>query len=140
VVLDEAGLESALDTYLPTFEKRTGIEVEYEKAGESRTFDHSVAIHVYRVLQEALNNVARHSQSKHAGVRLTFAPDSVVLEVEDDGIGFQHSNGTLGMGLISMRERAEIVKGRIEFLDRSGGGALIRLTVPVSEEDALERA
>jgi signal transduction histidine kinase len=140
VVLDEAGLESALDTYLPTFEKRTGIEVEYEKAGESRTFDHSVAIHVYRVLQEALNNVARHSQSKHAGVRLTFAPDSVVLEVEDDGIGFQHSNGTLGMGLISMRERAEIVKGRIEFLDRTGGGALIRLTVPVSEEDALERA
>jgi signal transduction histidine kinase len=140
VVLDEAGLESALDTYLPTFEKRTGIEVEYEKAGESRTFDHSVAIHVYRVLQEALNNVARHSQSKHAGVRLTFSPDSVVLEVEDDGIGFQHSNGNLGMGLISMRERAEIVKGRIEFLDRNGGGALIRLTVPVSEEDALERA
>ncbi len=140
VVLDEAGLESALDNYLSTFEKRTGIVVDYEKAGESRTVDESVAIHIYRVLQEALNNVARHSQSKHAGVRLKFSPNAVVLEVDDDGIGFQRSNGNLGMGLISMRERAEIVNGCIEFLDRSGGGALIRLTVPVAAEEAHERA
>jgi signal transduction histidine kinase len=139
VVLDEAGFESALDTYLPTFEKRTGIEVAYKKVGESRALDQRVAIQVYRVLQEALNNVARHSKSKHAGVRLTFSPDLVVLEVEDHGIGFQRSDAK-GMGLISMRERAETVNGHIEFLDRGGGGALVRLTVPVSEEDALERA
>jgi signal transduction histidine kinase len=140
VVLDEAGIESALDTYLPIFEKRTGIQVAYEKAGESRTVDQHVAIHMYRVLQEALNNVARHSHGRHAGVRLKFLSESVVLEVEDDGIGFQRSDGNQGMGLISMRERAEIVNGRIEFLDRGGGGALIRLTVPVSAEETHERA
>src|SRR5579872_6177673 len=115
VVLDERGLESAVDTYLPIFQKRTGIDVAYEKTGESREVDQRVAIHVYRVLQEALNNVARHSQSKHAGVRLNFASEALVLEVEDDGIGFERSHRGKGMGLISMRERAEIVSGRIEF-------------------------
>ena len=57
-------------------------------------------------------------------------PESVVLEVEDDGVGFpEHRRGT-GMGLVSMRERAELVNGQIEFLDGEGGGALVRLTVP----------
>jgi len=132
VVLDEAGLESALDSYLPNFEKRTGIKVHYEKTGEIGAMDKQVAIHLYRVLQEALNNVARHSQSAQADVRLRFAPGSVVLEVEDEGIGFRGRGDTPGMGLVSMRERAELVNGRVEFLDGEGGGALIRLTVQMS--------
>ena len=132
VVLEQEGLESALDTYLPMFEKRTGIGIHYEKTGESRTVDALVAIHLYRVLQEALNNVARHSRSTHANVRLCFSPEAVVLEVEDDGIGFKQTTAVRGMGLVSMRERAEMMKGRIEFLGASGGGALVRLTVPVS--------
>jgi signal transduction histidine kinase len=132
VVLEEAGLESALDTYIPAFEKRTGIGIRYEKIGESGVVDGRVAIHLYRVLQEALNNVARHSRSSHADVRLSFSPASVVLEVEDDGVGFKQSTEVQGMGLVSMRERAEIVNGRIEFLDGHNGGALVRLTVPVT--------
>jgi signal transduction histidine kinase len=132
VVLEEEGLESALDTYLPMFEKRTGIGIHYEKTGESRAVDALVAIHLYRVLQEALNNVARHSRSTHANVRLCFSPDAVVLEVEDDGIGFKQTTAVRGMGLVSMRERAEMMKGRIEFLVAASGGALVRLTVPVS--------
>ena len=61
VVLDDAGFEGAVDGYLPAFEKQTGIAVQYEKDGISRELDRGVAIHLYRVLQEALNNVARHS-------------------------------------------------------------------------------
>jgi signal transduction histidine kinase len=72
VVLDEVGLESALDVYLPEFEKQTGIEVRYEKTGEGRELDRELSIHLYRVTQEALNNVARHSNSKSAAVRLRF--------------------------------------------------------------------
>jgi signal transduction histidine kinase len=90
-----------------------------------------VAIHLYRVLQEALNNVARHSQSTSARVCLNYLPGTVVLEVQDCGIGFGKREGK-GMGLISMRERAELVNGRVEFLEVEGGGALIRMTVPLT--------
>ncbi len=130
VVLDDAGLEGALNLYLPGFEKQTGIAVHYEKDGESRVVDRDVAIHVYRVLQEALNNVARHSKSAEADVRLRFGADALVLEVEDHGVGFGQQKEGRGMGLTSMRERAELIHGKIEFLRQNGGGALVRLTVP----------
>ena len=83
VILDEIGFEGALDQYLPGFQKQTGIEVHYEKSGAGRELDRGVAIHLYRVMQEALNNIAKHSQSKKASVRLRYLPDTVVLEVED---------------------------------------------------------
>jgi signal transduction histidine kinase len=129
VVLDDAGFEGAVDAYLPRYERQTGIAIRYEKSGTGRELDRGIAIHLYRVLQESLNNVARHSKSKTAAVRLSFLPDSVVLEVEDEGVGFGTRDGQ-GMGLVSMRERAELVNGQVEFLSREGGGALVRLTVP----------
>jgi signal transduction histidine kinase len=63
VILDEIGFEGSLEQYLPSFEKQTGIAVRYEKSGTPRELDRGVAIHLYRVMQEALNNIARHSQS-----------------------------------------------------------------------------
>jgi signal transduction histidine kinase len=132
VILDEIGLESALDVYLPGFEKQTGIAITYEKSGPARELGREVSIHLYRVLQEALTNVARHSGSQHAAVRLQFAADSVKLEVQDDGAGFRN-NRQSGLGLVSMRERAELMNGHIEYLAGSGGGALVRMTVPLRE-------
>jgi signal transduction histidine kinase len=136
VILEEAGLEAALNAHLPLFEKQMGIEIRYQAEGEGTALDRNVAIHLYRVLQEALNNVARHSRSKHAAVRLRYAPDSVVLEIEDDGVGFGKLQPAHGMGLVSMRERAELVNGRLELLEGNGGGALVRLTVPIVAEEA----
>jgi signal transduction histidine kinase len=136
VILEEAGLEAALHEHLPLFEKQMGIEIRYETHGEPRALDRSVAIHVYRVLQESLNNVARHSRSAHAAVRLRYSPEALVLEVEDAGIGFGHLQNSHGMGLISMRERAGLVNGRLELLSREGGGALVRLSVPIIPEEA----
>jgi signal transduction histidine kinase len=135
VMLDETGFENAVDVYLPDFGKQTGIEIQYKKTGPSRELDRTVSIHLYRVLQEALNNVVRHSGSAHAAVRLRFVPAAVVLEVEDAGVGFRDMDRQ-GMGLISMRERAELVNGHIEFLEREGGGALVRITVPMAAEEA----
>jgi signal transduction histidine kinase len=135
VVLDEAGLESALDVYLPAFERQNGISIRYEKTGASRELDREISIHLYRVMQEALTNVARHAGSGSAAVRLLFQPDRVTLEIEDDGVGFGPKHGR-GMGLISMRERAELVNGGIEFLPGRNGGALVRVTAPVVGEEA----
>jgi len=136
VVLDDDGLEGALNVYLPGFERRTGIEVHYEKDGASQEMEPEVAVHLYRILQEALNNVARHSQSAHATVRLRFQESAVVLEVQDEGVGFQGFKPNRGMGLTSMRERAELLNGQIEFLENGGGGALVRLTVPLDSQEA----
>jgi two-component system sensor histidine kinase UhpB len=135
VVLDEAGLESALDVYLPTFERQTGIEVRYEKTGEGKELDRELSIHLYRVMQEALNNVARHSQSKKAAVRLRFLAEAIVLEVQDEGVGFKEQF-TQGLGLISMRERAGLVNGTIEFAKGNPGGVLVRVTVPMTPQAA----
>lgn len=134
IVLEEAGLESALEGYLATFEHRTGIAVRYLKAGGGCLIPREVGIHVYRVVQEALNNVARHSGCRRAEVRLTLAPQRVRVEIEDEGVGFG-SRGKDGLGLVSMRERTDIVGGTIEFVEGARGGALVRLTVPVLVEE-----
>ena len=134
VMLEEVGFESAVDTYIPIFERRTGITVRYIKTGASHEISRETSIHLYRVLQEALNNVARHSGSKQAEVRLDCAPARVTLAIEDGGRGFGDSQRS-GLGLISMRERAELAGGEIEFLPGAAGGALVRISVPVSEQE-----
>jgi signal transduction histidine kinase len=139
VILDEVGFESALEAWLPSFEKQTGIEVRYDKRGEGCELDREVSIHLYRVLQEALNNVARHSNSKCADVRLRFLPQAVVLEIEDEGIGFQKKDAR-GLGLVSMRERAGLVNGAIEFAAGERGGALVRVTIPLAAPSAMKQA
>ena len=134
VILDEVGLESALDVYLPTFQKQTGMDVRFEKSGTVRQLNRDVSIHLYRVVQEALNNVVKHSKAESALVKLQFYSNSVVLEVEDGGVGFG-AKATGGMGLISMSERAELVNGHIEFLQGRNGGALVRVSVPAAPEE-----
>jgi signal transduction histidine kinase len=131
-VIEEAGLETALRQHLPVFEKQMGIHIDYESSGGGPVLEQTVAIHMYRVLQEALNNVARHSKSARAAVRLRYSAECVVLEVEDGGVGFDSATRTRGMGLVSMRERAGLVHGRLELLHPDGGGLLVRLTVPLT--------
>ncbi len=131
VMLEEIGFEGALDQYLADFQKQTGIGVSYEKSGATRELEGCVAIHVYRVMQEALTNVAKHSQAKRAAVRLRYLPGCVVLEVEDDGVGIGGSHKS-GLGLVSMRERAGLVNGVLQLENCNSGGALVRLTVPAS--------
>ena len=135
-VLDDGGLEKAIDWYLPVFEKQTGIKVRYEKKGDGPAITDRVAIHVYRVLQEALNNLARHSGSTQAVVRLAFPPGRLSLEVEDRGAGMPESpnGGTRkGIGMTAMRERAELLQGTFEVLRPGDGGTLVRLDVPLKD-------
>jgi len=134
VMLDEAGLESTLDWYLPTVERQAGIDISYEKSGEPFPVEGNAAVQIYRVLQEALNNVTRHSGARQAWVRLRFQPQGLELEVEDRGKGFVAGGTRQGIGLVAMRERAELLGGNIEFVTPAAGGTLVRLTVP------LERA
>ena len=113
VLLEEAGLESTLDWYIPTVERQTGLVLHYEKSGAAFPVETAAGVQVYRVLQEALNNVTRHSGAKEAWVRLRFQPEELELEVEDHGKGFVPATGQPGIGLVAMRERAEILGGTV---------------------------
>src|ERR1700692_1476507 len=127
VMLEETGLENTLDWYLPVVERQAGVRVFYEKSGESFSVKGDAAIHVYRVVQEALNNVTRHSGAREAWVRLRYLPRTLELEVEDHGSGFVAQSAKQGIGLVAMRERAELLGGAIEFAQPAPSGTLIRL-------------
>jgi len=130
VMLDESGLENTLDWYIPTVERQTGVSISYEKLGTAFLVDGSAAVHVYRVVQEALNNVTRHSGARQAWVRLRFLPESLEVDVEDHGSGFVVQQTKQGIGLVAMRERAELLGGEIEFSQPAEGGTRVQLTVP----------
>jgi signal transduction histidine kinase len=139
VMLDEAGLETTLDWYIPTVERQIGIAISYEKRGVAFEVDASGAVQIYRVLQEALNNVARHSGAQEAWVRLNFLPAMLELEVEDHGAGFSERPARQGIGLVAMRERAELMGGRILFSTPAGGGTLVHLTVPRDKVEVRDK-
>ena len=130
VLLEEAGLESTLDWYIPTVERQSGIVLHYEKSGEQFLLDTSAGVQVYRVLQEALNNVGRHSGAKEAWIRLRFDPHALELKVEDHGKGFVPLPGQTGIGLVAMRERAELLGGTLRVTPVETGGTLVHLQIP----------
>ncbi len=134
VLLEEAGLESTLDWYIPTIERQSGLVLHYDKSGERFSVETSAGVQIYRVLQEALNNVSRHSGAKEAWIRLRFQPNELELEVEDHGKGVAPVDGQTGIGLVAMRERAEILGGALTVsaigAAGNGTGTLVRLRIP----------
>jgi signal transduction histidine kinase len=130
VLLEEAGLESTLDWYIPTVGRQAGIEMHYEKSGKQFPVETSAGVHIYRVLQEALNNVSRHSGAREAWIRLRYLPEALELEVEDHGTGFIVEKMQRGIGLVAMRERAELIGGTLAITPRPQGGTHVRLQIP----------
>ena len=130
VLLEEAGLESTLDWYISAVGRQTGLALHYEKTGEPFAVETSAGVHIYRVLQEALNNVSRHSGASDAWIRLKYSPDSLELEVEDRGKGFVSEKMQRGIGLVAMRERAELIGGTLAISPHPQGGTTVRLQIP----------
>jgi signal transduction histidine kinase len=127
-ILDDYGLENAIERYVETFEKQTGLGVKYEKEGAG-SVPGEKGIHVYRVLQEALTNVARHSRASQVWVRVRFLPEQFRLEVQDNGVGSGGAAGK-GLGMIAMEERAELLSGRLAVVP-SSSGTLVSLEIPL---------
>jgi two-component system sensor histidine kinase UhpB len=136
-ILEELGLESTIEWYLSTFERQSGVAVSYERSGEPVRVDDQTAIHVYRVLQEALANVARHSGATQAEVHLRSRGRSIELDVEDRGRGFNPDASRRGLGLVAMRERAALLGGTLAVEGRPGGGTRVRLIVPLKTPSAV---
>ncbi len=131
-ILDDFGLEKTLEWYAAQFGKQTGLVIRYEKQGSEPVIKGQEAIHVYRILQETLNNVVRHSKSSVAWVRLNVTPDRLRLEIEDRGVGMSGA-ARGGLGLVAMRERAEILQGTLEILRPAEGGSMVVLDIPLTQ-------
>jgi signal transduction histidine kinase len=132
-VLDELGLEAAAEWYVREFQKRTGLACRFDSALEEASVDRERSTAVFRILQEALTNVARHSEARHAEVRLVGEGDRLVLEVRDDGRGISPDrvHDSRSLGIAGMRERARAVGGEIEFQPRLASGTVVRLDLPL---------
>ena len=135
VILDDFGLENALKWYVEQFGRQHGVAARFVKEGPIGVVSPEVAIHIYRIVQEALTNVSRHSGSSEAWVRLRQAEDRIELEIEDRGRGLppeaERREGWQGIGLVSMRERAELMGGEFALAPAAGGGTMVRVGVPL---------
>jgi signal transduction histidine kinase len=117
----------------------TGLEVSVEIEGQKERLDPLVETVLFRIAQEALNNVARHAHCGRAKVRLTYQSDQVALKIEDEGVGFAMDGKRAlkaGWGLAGMRERAESVGGRLNFHSQPGQGTQVEIVVPVAIANA----
>jgi len=133
-ILDEVGLDGAIRDAAATLHALTGAAVEIDLAGSPDDLDDAEQVVVLRVLQEALQNVRKHSGALH--VRLATRRDGGrwILEVGDDGCGFDPgAPGRRTFGLQFMRERAELVRGAFEVRSQPANGTLVVLDVPVPE-------
>ncbi|MBA2705140.1 MAG: PAS domain S-box protein [Blastocatellia bacterium] len=134
--LDDLGLQAALSTYVENWSKHFGVPVQLHASGldEDRLMP-EVETALYRIAQEALNNVAKHAHATQVAIVLERRAGQVSLIVEDDGIGFdwqrQFVADDKGLGLIGMRERAALVGGTIEFESQPTEGATVVVRIPV---------
>jgi signal transduction histidine kinase len=129
-ILDDYGLEQAIERHLQTFGKQHGIRVDFDKHGEGR-LEPEHAIHVYRVVQEALNNIAKHARATAAKLSLDLSGKEMQLDIEDNGVGIT-STARTGLGLIAMRERAELIGGALVVSTGENGGTRVRLQAPLT--------
>lgn len=142
-VLDDLGLAAALRSYSKEFSEITGIKVEMQLLGMSQRLTPELETVLYRVVQEALTNVARHSGATNCRVTLKRRERSINGVIEDDGTGFD-SQGVMmsdekgrGLGLHGMKERIELVGGSLEFDSRPNDGTSIFIEVPLKNEEGI---
>jgi signal transduction histidine kinase len=136
--LDDLGLQAALATHIQTWSTRAGITAELHVSGlTGDRLASSAETTLYRIAQEALTNVAKHSRATHVGVIVERRADQVVLIVEDDGVGFDPGDTATtgqGLGLSGMQERASLVGAKVQVESTAGKGTtiLVRMSaVPV---------
>jgi two-component system sensor histidine kinase UhpB len=134
-MLEHLGLVSALTELTTTFGRVSGIDVERDLDPSLPKLAAETELAIYRIAQESLTNIARHSNASHVTVGLEHGPDSIVLCVGDDGRGFDGSKPEEHGGLRSMRERALLVGGALAIKESPRGGVEVRLEVPTTPVD-----
>ncbi|RLT35564.1 MAG: hypothetical protein DWI57_15585 [Chloroflexi bacterium] len=138
--LDDLGLVPALRWYVQNFQTRWNVQCQLQLAGEAVRLPVDTETVIFRIVQEALSNVARHAQARSASVCLEARPDAVVVTISDDGRGFDtaalHQSGQTrsGWGLLGIQERTRLLQGDCVIQSTPGQGTTVRVSIPLQEE------
>jgi signal transduction histidine kinase len=139
--LDDLGLAAALQWYTDDFARRTRTTVSFHCFGLEDRLSDEVEVVVYRIIQEALTNVAKHANASHVEVSVARERNVVVASVTDDGLGFDvdgvMSSRERGLGLFGMQERVSLVGGSLQLTSFPGGGTRVALEVPLEDAATL---
>ena len=132
-VLDDLGLEAAIEWQIQEFEKRTGIKCRFTGSPKHIDLDPARSTAVFRIFQETLTNVLRHAEASQVNIQLREEGDKLILEVQDNGRGMtgRELSGTRSLGLLGMRERATMLDGEVNIIGRQGKGTTVGLRIPL---------
>jgi signal transduction histidine kinase len=132
--LQTLGLVPAVRSLCREFEKTTGVAVEFVHEGVLVGIDINVSLCLYRIVQEALNNIAKHSAARGASVRIAREEGDVCLGIMDSGVGFDAQNARPeGLGLVSMRERVSYLRGQLAIRATPGSGTCVDVRIPLGD-------
>jgi signal transduction histidine kinase len=142
IYLEDLGLVTALEMLARETSQNNSLDVEFQKLGEENRLSHEEELALYRIAQEALNNVVRHARAHHANLHIMFGDKEIKLEISDDGAGFQTPKSPTDFvpnghfGLLGMRERADLIGGRLEVQTEPGKGTRLSIRLPLSSNKA----
>ena len=129
--LDDFGLKAALERLTETFGRRTGLQIDLQTSGLENRLPEPVETALYRIVQESLTNVAKHAGAGTVSVVAQHHAGRAVVVIEDDGRGFETGAAAAGLGLVSMRDRVELVGGTLRVQSTEGSGTTIAVEVPL---------
>lgn len=135
-VLDDVGLKEAIETYISEFEARTGVQSAFVFRCRNEDFPHAAATSIYRIIQEALTNISKYARAKRVRVHLSVQDGTAALRIKDNGVGFDPSSIRVDktLGLLGMRERAELMAGRFHLSSGKGKGTEVSVSFPLTEK------
>ncbi|OPY55950.1 MAG: Signal transduction histidine-protein kinase/phosphatase DegS [Pelotomaculum sp. PtaU1.Bin035] len=136
MVLDDLGLAPAVKRYLTDYKDQYGFQIEFFFIGRQRRLDTTTEVAIFRIIQEAVNNIKKHAKAKNAVVKMELLPQKMTVYIKDDGIGFDldkimADKARDGYGLIGIRERVQLLKGELNVVTVPGRGTSICISVPV---------
>ncbi len=140
--LDDLGLVAALQWYIGEFEKRFGVQTDFEVSGEKVRLPNEYETVLFRITQEALTNIGKHAQASHAAIMLVLSSREIRLTITDDGVGFDpekvlnKDTRRAGWGLLGIQERTLLLGGQYRIDAAPGQGMKISVTIPLTKEVA----
>jgi signal transduction histidine kinase len=142
--LEDLGLVTALEMLARETGQAMGIPVEFQRQGVEIRLEPSVELALYRIVQEAFSNIARHAQAKRASLHMHFTAQAVSIEVTDDGIGFDVPKSPAEFapsghfGLLGLHERAELIGAALEIRSMPGDGTHLNIHLPLLSLTKME--
>lgn len=133
-LLDDVGLAAAVKDYVKRFKHDSGIECKLVLPRTGAALNENQSVTVFRIIQESLNNVSKHARASRVEIRFSRQGDSLLLEIRDNGIGFDRTRKEHSFGLLGIKERARMIGGCATIESSPGQGTLVTLKIPAVQQ------